>query len=334
MKRLVCVEPGRFEFEEVALPEPQAGESLIKIRKLGICGTDLHAFAGRQPYFTYPRVLGHEIAAEYVRGDAEGFSPGDKLTVIPYFTKGEDIASRMGKPNCSTDMSVCGVHQDGAMAEYLVVPSYALIKEEGLDDDALVLTEPLAIGAHGIARGSLIPGEFVLVIGAGPIGLGIIKLANIAGGKVIAMDIDPGRLEVASRLGASFTILASAADVKAQLAGITNGDMPTLIFDATGNRAAINGALDFLAHGGRYVLVGLQKEELVFSHPEFHKRETTLMSSRNAVIKDFKHVLSCIKNGDINPEDFITQRIAFDTVPEAFANKSVYTGIKTIIEFS
>ncbi|TDS14882.1 zinc-binding alcohol dehydrogenase family protein [Sphingobacterium paludis] len=335
MRKLICAEPGTFVYTEEEIPTPGVGESLLRIRKIGICGTDIHAFAGRQPFFSYPRVLGHEVAADYVEGDAPGFSKGDKVTVIPYFTAGKDIASRMGKPNCSTDMRVLGVHIDGAMAEYVVVPSHAIRKEEGLDYDDLVLVEPLAIGAHGIQRGGIIPGEFVLVIGAGPIGLGIIALANIAGAKVIALDVDEARLAHARNLGASHVVSARDEDVLAQLQKLTNGDMPTLLFDATGNTAAINHAFQYMAHGARYVLVGLQKEEIHFSHPEFHKREGTLMSSRNAVGTDFQYVMERLRDKSLKPEQFITRRVKFMEASALFADPAspLTSGIKTVIEF-
>lgn len=335
MKKLICAEPGTFVYADDEIPTPGPGQSLLRVRKIGICGTDIHAFAGRQPFFSYPRVLGHEVAADYVSGDAVGFEEGDKVTVIPYFTAGKDIASRMGKPNCSTDMQVLGVHIDGAMAEYVLVPSHALRKEEGLDYDDLVLVEPLAIGAHGIQRGGIIPGEYVLVIGAGPIGLGIIALASIAGAKVIALDVDPVRLQHAKALGALNVLSARNEDLHAQLQALTNGDMPTLLFDATGNTAAINNAFQYMAHGARYVLVGLQKEEIHFSHPEFHKREGTLMSSRNAVGSDFEYVMQRLKDKSLNPEQFITRRVKFADAAALFSDPSspLTSGIKTVIEF-
>lgn len=334
MKKLICAEPGRFEYEESGIPLPKSGESLIKIRKIGICGTDLHAFEGTQPYFSYPRVLGHELAADFVSGDAVGFKAGDAVTVIPYFTQGLDIASRMGKPNCSTDMQVCGVHIDGGMVEFLVVPSYALVKGEGLTYDELALIEPLAIGAHGVKRAQVIPGEMALVIGAGPIGLGVIEFARIAGARVIAMDVDQQRLDFAEQLGASYLINARCADVEKQLFDITSGDMPTLVIDATGNTQAIHNAFKYMAHGARYVLVGLQKNDITFSHPEFHKREGTLMSSRNALRADFDYVIQCLQHKQIDPQKYITKRIHFEKVKDLFPSllQSSAGNIKTIIE--
>ena len=320
MEALICIKPGSFEYKDIAAPLLQPGRAIIKIRRIGICGTDLHAYAGTQPYFTYPRILGHELAADLIEADgADGFVPGEALTVIPYFYCGTCIACSNGKPNCCTQIKVCGVHIDGGMSTYLSVPSYSLLKSEGLVYDELASIEPLAIGAHGIRRANVQKDEFVLVMGAGPIGLGTIMFAQIAGARVIALDINEQRLQFCKeRLNAEFTINASVEDVHARLQEITKGDMPTVVIDATGNRQAINHALQYLAHSGRFVLIGLQKEDICFSHPEFHKRETTLMSSRNATRDDFVHVINSIKNGGVNPAMLITHRVKFNEVKDAF----------------
>ena len=320
MEALICTKPGSFEYKEIAAPVLQPGHAIIKIKRIGICGTDLHAYTGTQPYFTYPRILGHELAADLIEADgADEFVPGEALTVIPYFNCGTCVACRNGKPNCCTQIKVCGVHIDGGMSTYLSVPSYSLLKSEGLTYDELALAEPLAIGAHGIRRANVQKDEFVLVIGAGPIGLGTIMFAQIAGAKVIALDINDQRLQFCKEsLKTEYIINASGEDVIGRLHEITNGDMPTVVIDATGSQKAINNALQYLAHGGRFVLIGLQKEEICFSHPEFHKRETTLMSSRNATRDDFVHVINSIKNGLVNPAMLITHRVKFNEVKDAF----------------
>jgi 2-desacetyl-2-hydroxyethyl bacteriochlorophyllide A dehydrogenase len=317
---LVCTEPGQFDYETRPAPTATPGQALLRIRRIGICGTDLHAFQGTQPFFNYPRVLGHELAAELVdAGGASGFVPGEAVTFIPYFNCGHCVACRAGKPNCCTHMQVCGVHVDGGMAEYLSVRTDLLIHGEGLSYDELALVEPLAIGAHGVRRAAVQPGEFVLVIGAGPIGLGIMEFARIAGGHVIALDINEQRLAFCQeKLGVAHTINALAPDVLEQLAAITHGDMPTVVIDATGSQKAILGAFQYLAHGGRSVLVGLQKGEISFSHPEFHKREATLMSSRNATREDFEHVIHSMKQGFVKPTTYITHRVRFDEVKTEF----------------
>lgn len=324
MEALICTEPGSFEYKDVQAPVLKPGHAIIKIRRVGICGTDLHAFTGTQPYFTYPRILGHELAADLIEADgADGFLPGEALTVIPYFNCGKCIACRNGKPNCCIDIKVCGVHIDGAMRTYLSVPSYSLIKSEGLGYDELALIEPLAIGAHGIRRANVQKDEFVLVLGTGPIGLGTIMFAKLSGAKVIALDLNDQRLQFCKdKLDMAYNINATKEDVLTRLHEITSGDMPTVVIDATGNRKAINNALQYLAHGGRFVLIGLQKEEICFSHPEFHKRETTLMGSRNATREDFIQVINAIKNGMINPSVLITHRVKFHEVKDEFVTWS------------
>jgi 2-desacetyl-2-hydroxyethyl bacteriochlorophyllide A dehydrogenase len=314
------------------------GRSIIRIRRIGICGTDLHAFEGTQPYFEYPRILGHELAGDLVDLDqAPGFVPGEAVTIIPYFNCGTCVACRNGKPNCCTTLKVCGVHIDGGMVEYLSVPSSSLVHGDGLGYDQLALVEPLAIGAHAIRRAAVQADEFVLVVGAGPIGLGTMESARIAGGQVIAMDINEDRLKFCrDRLQILHTVNPAAGDPMEQLRHITRGDMPTVVIDATGSLKAINGAFSFLAHGGRYVLVGLQKGEIAFSHPEFHKREATLMSSRNATREDFIWVMDSMKKGLIDPTTYITHRTAFGEVKSAFGGWLDPAGgvIKAMVEIS
>ncbi|MET0462958.1 MAG: zinc-binding alcohol dehydrogenase family protein [Chitinophagaceae bacterium] len=318
MKTLVCTSPHHFDYTETEKPSIQPGHTLLKIQRIGVCGTDLHAFEGTQPYFNYPRILGHELAATIEETSAPGFTRGDAVTIIPYFNCGTCIACRHGKPNCCVSMKVCGVHVDGGMREFLLVPDSSLVSGEGLSLDELALVEPLAIGAHAIRRADVEKDEFVLVVGAGPIGLGTMEFARIAGGKVIAMDVQESRLDFCrTKLNIPHTINAKS-DVMAELQRITGGDMPTVVIDATGNLKAITGAFQYLAHGGRYVLVGLQKEEISFSHPEFHKRESTLMSSRNATRADFDHVLASMRKNLVDPATYITHRVDFGEVKDNF----------------
>jgi 2-desacetyl-2-hydroxyethyl bacteriochlorophyllide A dehydrogenase len=266
-------------------------------------------------------VLGHELAGELVdTGGAEGFTVGEAVTFIPYLNCGHCVACRASKPNCCVHMQVCGVHVDGGMAELLAVPATTLVHGHGLGYDELALVEPLAIGAHGVRRAAVQPGEWVLVVGAGPIGLGVMEFARIAGAQVIALDVNEQRLAFCrERLGVAHTINARGADVAAELAALTGGDMPTVVIDATGSLGAINQGFAYLAHGGRYVLVGLQKGDISFSHPEFHKREATLLSSRNATRQDFEHVLGAMCAGLVQPTTYITHRVAFKQVREEFS---------------
>lgn len=320
MEALICTKPGTFQYKDIAAPVLQPGQAIVRIKRIGICGTDLHAYEGTQPYFSYPRILGHELAADLIEADgADGFIPGEAVTIIPYFNCGKCIACRNGKPNCCTDIKVCGVHVNGGMSEYFSVPSYALVKSQGLGYDELALVEPLAIGAHGVRRANIQKDEFVLVIGAGPIGLGTMEFARIAGAKVVALDVNANRLQFCKdMLKADYIINATTENVLKRIKEITSNDMPTVVIDATGNQQAINNALQYLAHGGRFVLIGLQKEAISFSHPEFHKRESTLMSSRNATREDFEHIIDSMKKGFVDPTTYITHRVNFGDVKNAF----------------
>jgi 2-desacetyl-2-hydroxyethyl bacteriochlorophyllide A dehydrogenase len=338
MKILTCTSPGSFQYSEQDKPDVSKDHAIIKIKRIGICGTDLHAFEGTQPYFNYPRILGHELSGELVDADNAGdFKRGETLTIIPYFNCGKCIACRNGTPNCCVHLKVFGVHIDGGMKEFISVLSSSLIHGEGLSSDALALVEPLSVGAHGVRRAAVKPGEFVLVVGAGPIGLGVMEFAKIAGGNVIALDINERRLEFCrTRLKIQHTINGASADVTKSLMEITNGDMPTVVIDATGSLKAINSSFQYMSHGARYVLVGLQKGDVSFSHPEFHKRESTLMSSRNATRADFEQVVNALKSRKIDPVTYITHRIEFGQAASQFPGwLDPGNGvIKAMVEFS
>ena len=320
MKVLSCEEPGRFQYVERAEPLMQKEQAVLKVKRIGICGTDLHAFEGTQPYFEYPRVLGHELACEIVDIKPNNeFKVGDQVTFIPYFNCGECIACRNGLTNCCVNMKVFGVHIDGGMSEYISVPVNKLMHGDNMSFDELALVEPLAIGAHGIRRAGLRSNEFVLIVGAGPIGLGTMEFARIAGAHVIAIDMNERRLNFCKeKLQVKHTINPATDDVMIRLKEITDGDMPTVVIDATGNLKAINAGIQYMANGARYVLVGLQKNEISISHPEFHKREATLMSSRNATKEDFDHVMNSIRRGSVDPATYITHRVEFDGVKDNF----------------
>ncbi len=320
MKQIICLEPGKFEHREVSNPIAEAGMVILKIKRIGICGTDLHAFEGTQPFFSYPRVLGHELACEIAEiGSTDThYKTGDPVTIIPYFNCGTCIACRNGKPNCCTTIEVAGVHIDGGMGEYMKVPAYSLIDGFGLNTDQLAMVEPMAIGAHAVRISEIKKNEYVLITGAGPIGLGIMAIAKLRGAIVLAMDVNNERLEFAkTNFNVDYTLNALENPAE-QISKITNGEMATVVIDATGNKRAIEGGLEFLAHGGRMTLVGIQKESFSFNHPEFHKRETTLRSSRNATREDFDLVVENIRNGKLNVSALISHRVPFDALLELF----------------
>lgn len=321
MNTLICVSPGNLEYGNIDEPQPSEGRAIVKIRRIGICGTDLHAYSGNQPYFTYPRILGHELSGELAENSsANGFKAGDPVSIIPYFNCGTCVACRAGKTNCCAQLKVCGVHIDGGMVEYLSVPATHLMPANGLSLDQLALVEPLAIGAHGVRRADVRPGEFVLVIGAGPIGLGAMEFARLAGARVIALDVSEARLQFCARHMQVYAgVNGRSTDVLQQLRDITEGDMPTVVMDATGNLQAIKNAFQYMAHSGRYVIVGIQLGDISFSHPEFHKREGTLLSSRNATKDDFARVMNAIASSAVDTSKYITHRVKFGQVRDEFS---------------
>ena len=320
MRLLTCVKPGEFAYSNTPLPKLQKGFALLKVKRIGICGTDLHAFEGTQPFFNYPRVLGHEMAGEIVEIETHAnYQVGDQVSVIPYFSCGTCFACSQGKTNCCSTLHVMGVHGDGGMAEYILVPIQSLFKDIRLDLDSLALLEPLSIGAHGIKRAEIRPNEFVLIVGAGPIGLGVAAMAKVASAQVIMQDISQNRLDFAKEnLQISHCINPNQEDALSALKEITHGNMPRVVIDATGYKKAMEQSFQYISQGGTYVLIGLQSAEISFSHPEFHKREATLMSSRNATRGDFQWVADSIQQKLINPHIFISHRMAFEEVASQF----------------
>lgn len=338
MKTLILQEPGHLALVETPEPQPPApGEALVRVHRVGVCGTDVHAFAGRQPFFSYPRILGHELGVEVLAvGDGvENVKPGDRCSVEPYVNCGKCIACRRGKPNCCTDIRVLGVHADGGMRERFALPARKLHASASLSYEQLALVETLAIGAHAVERAGVEAGEFVLVIGAGPIGLAVMQFAVERGARVIVLDINDARIAFCrQQLGVAHAINGATESAIDSLLRITSGDLPTAVFDATGNPKSMMSAFDFPAHGGRLVFVGLFQGDVTFNDPNFHKRELTLMGSRNARPEDFTRIIGLIEAGRIDTTPWITHRGAFDGVPQAFpAWTDPQTGvIKAMIE--
>ncbi|RAW19531.1 alcohol dehydrogenase [Paenibacillus taichungensis] len=319
MRAVICEEINRLALRDIAEPERTENQALVTIRRIGICGTDLHAYKGNQPFFTYPRVLGHELSGiiEEIGPNEAGLKAGDQVSIIPYLHCGHCIACRSGKTNCCVSMQVMGVHVDGGMRERIAVPVSHLIQAEGLTLDETAMVEPLSIGAHAVRRAAIKPGDQVVVIGAGPIGLGVMAFAKLAGARVIAIDRNVDRLEL-SRIWAGVDAMVKANEQAAQqVAEITNGDYATAVFDATGNMQSMNNAIQYVAHGGQLIFVGLVKADISFHDPDFHKREMSILGSRNATREDFEQVMSILREKKLNMDGYITHRSSLDQLPES-----------------
>lgn len=321
MLQITLQKPGCLTGTTTA-PEPTIGpgEALVRVHRIGVCGTDLHAYAGRQPFFEYPRVLGHELGVEVIDpGDTPaGLQPGDRCSVEPYLNCGTCIACRRGKPNCCTSLNVLGVHGDGGMGELLAVPARKLHRSAKLNYDQLALVETLGIGAHAVERAEPTADDFIVVIGAGPIGLSVIQFALITGAKVAVMDISESRLAFCrEQMGVTHTVVAGDGAPE-KLTQIGDGDLPTIVIDATGNPKSMAGAFELPANGGRIVFVGLFQGELAFNDPNFHRRELTVCASRNALPETFTSIISAMEEGRIDTTPWITHRVALADLPDKF----------------
>ncbi|MCJ7468632.1 MAG: zinc-binding alcohol dehydrogenase family protein [Maribacter sp.] len=313
MNYLVCEKPGQFLLKDKEAPKRGEGEALLQILKVGICGTDLHAYRGNQAFFTYPRILGHELATKVLEIDdnPQGIRSGDRVVVMPYISCKKCVACRKGKTNCCTNIKVLGVHVDGGMQEKITVPNDLLLPAGQLTSDQMAIVEPLAIGAHALRRAALKTGETLVVMGCGPIGIGILKLAQLAGAKVIAIDRDQNRLTYAkNEIGVEYAVNANDQVIE-RIREITNGDMADVVIDATGHKSALESGIDYMAHGGSYVLVGLSKGELMFKHPAIHAKEATILCSRNATLEDFKKVISVLETGAFPIDSYITHTVGY-----------------------
>jgi threonine dehydrogenase-like Zn-dependent dehydrogenase len=325
MKTIILEEPGHFRLAETEAPgEPGPGEALVRVRRVGICGTDLHAFRGNQPFLSYPRILGHELGVEVVAlnpVDQEGeLHIGDVCTVEPYLNCGECSACRRGKTNCCARLLTLGVHTDGGMREWITLPIHKLHKAPGVPLDHLALVEMLCIGAHAVRRAELAPGTPVLVIGAGPIGLSVMQFARLAGAPVIGMEMSDRRIEFAgTHLGVQDWVDPSR-EPEARLRGLLGGDLPLTVFDATGNARSMAQAFRYADQGGKLVYVGLVQADVPLPDPEFHRRELTLFASRNATAADFAHVIDALTTRRANLDAWITHRATPEQLVTDFAH--------------
>ncbi len=319
---VVLQQPGKFVYTNTSLDENlQLEEALLKVHRIGICGTDYHAYQGNQPFFTYPRILGHELGVEVISigEQVSNVKPGDRCAVEPYHNTTQDQTVRRGFTNCGEHVSVLGVHQDGGMRAFMKVPARYLHKSDQLSYEQLAVIEPLSIGCHAVNRACVQPDDLVLVVGSGPIGLAVVLFATAAGAKTVVMDVNEDRLAFASGVaGIAGTVVAGREDTLDQLRGQFDGDLPTVVLDATGNKHSMAKALDYAAPAGRIVFVGLFQGDFSFHDPYFHKKELTLMASRNALPTDFKQIIRMMEEGTISVDQWITHRSSFEEMVGQF----------------
>jgi len=321
MRQILLTAPGEFLDLKVPRPVPSSGQALVRVHRVGVCGSDFHALAGRHPVYTYPRVLGHELAGEIVDvpDNTRGLRPGDRCAIEPYISCGQCRTCKVGRTNCCEQLRLIGVHVDGGMQGFLGVPIELLHKSERLSLDQLALVETLGIGAHAVNRSQLRAGEEALVIGAGPIGLAVSQFAAAIGSKVTIVETNDWRRRFAHKLGV-------------EALATPDGRQADAVLDATGSATVMADSLNYVAPGGRLVFVGLTRDPVQIDDALLHRREITIYASRNSC-GQFPPIIRMLEENKINIEPWITDRISLDEVPARFKELSEKVGMmKAVVE--
>ncbi len=324
MKALQLEKPREWRIIDIdEPPAPGPGDAVVRVHRVGICGTDFGGYLGKMPFFSYPRIPGHELGVEVV-AVGEGVANvriGDRCAVEPYINCQKCHSCRRGLTNCCQSNQTLGVHCDGGLRRLFTVPARKLHVSGKLGFAPLALVEALAIGCHAVNRGGPVAGETALVIGAGPIGLSTIEFTKLSGARTIVLDVNEQRLEFVRRvMGVPDTVLVrgDGSELEA-VAALTGGDFAEVVVDATGSNKSMSGALQYCSFGGRLVYVGITQAEVSFAHaPILHRRELTLMASRNALAPDFARIIALIEEGRIDTRPWITHEAGFDDVPAVF----------------
>jgi 2-desacetyl-2-hydroxyethyl bacteriochlorophyllide A dehydrogenase len=324
MQTVILERPGVLRLDDTSPPrDPAAGAALVRVRRIGVCGTDTHAWHGRQPFFTFPRILGHELGVEVVATGpgVTDYRPGDRCAVEPYLDCGTCAACLQGRGNCCERLQVLGVHTDGGMRELIELPAAKLHTSAALDLEQLALVETICIGAHAVERARIQAGTRLLVLGAGPIGLGVAEVARGRGAEVTLADVNAGRLAFArDSAGFTQTLLVANGGLETAVRDAFGGELPAVVFDATGNARSMESAFGLVAHAGTLVFVGLVQAAISFHDPDLHRKELTVLASRNALPADFVRVIAAMEAGRIDVRPWITHRAALADVPTIFAS--------------
>lgn len=320
MKALQVVRPGEVTVVDIATPSPKPGEVLLRVRMVGMCGSDLSTFRGKNPLVTYPRILGHEIAATVVEAygsELVGIEPETDVVVSPYTSCGRCPSCLRGRPNACQFNETFGVQRDGALAEFIAVPYDKICRADGLSVEEMALVEPLTIGFHAAARGRVCAKDAVAVFGCGGVGLGAIAGAARRGATVIAIDIDDDKLSLARAAGAKVTVHSQRESVHDRLQEVTAGRGPDVSIEAIGLPATFRSAVEETAFTGRVVYIGYAKEPVCYETRFFVQKELDILGSRNAMPEDFKAVIEMLRHKQFPVEQAISRIVPLAKAGEA-----------------
>lgn len=321
MKALEITAAGVARLVERPEPTLAVGEALLRVRRVGFCGTDLNIYRGVNPLVTYPRVPGHEIGATIERlapGVDGPWQVGQRVLVVPYLNCGDCPPCRSERQNCCSRNQTLGVQRDGAMTELIAVPSAKLIASDSLSLEELALVEPLTIGFHAVARGRVAAADTVAVLGCGAIGLGVIAGASFRGARVVAVDLDNDKLALARKCGAAEVINSAAENLHEAILALTGGEGPQVVVEAVGHPVTFRQAVDEVAFAGRVVYIGYAKASVEYDTKEFVMKELDILGSRNALPADFAEVVRMLEAKAFPVEEVITRTVGFDEAVDAF----------------
>ena len=339
MQAIQLEQPGKLR--AISIPEPEKpgpGEALVRVHLIGICGTDISGYLGKMPFYSYPRIPGHELGVEVLAVGArvENILVGDRCSVEPYMNCQKCFSCRRGRPNCCEHLQVLGVHTDGGMRPQFVVPARKLHPSTKLTLDQLALVETLGIGCHAVDRGAPQKGDHVLVVGAGPIGLSVIEFVKLTGATITVLDMNQKRLGFCKQaMGVAHTVtMTSPEQALKEMHDVTGGTLYPVVFDATGNTKSMCGAFEYVAFTGKLVFVGIVTDAISFPDPLFHRREMTVFASRNALPTDFRRIIDLIETDQIDTRPWITHRTNFTGLIDQFPSYTrPETGvIKAVVE--
>ena len=338
MKAIVISTPGELSVKELDTPSPAPGEVLLQMLYVGFCGSDLSTYLGKNPMVNYPRIPGHEISGvikELGEDVPDGFAVGDAVTVVPYTNCGTCPSCRRGRSHACRENQTLGVQRDGAMQEYITVPWQKILPAPNLKEEELAMVEPLTVGFHAIERGRVDESDVVMVLGCGMIGAGAIAGAALRGARVIAVDIDEHKVELASALGAHHTINSLTLDLHEELEGLTGGDGPDVVVEAAGNPLTYRAAVDEVAFTGRVICIGYAASEVSFATKLFVQKEIDIMGSRNATPEDFKAVISYLEQGKFPLDQMITRKVKPEDAAQAVRQWADNPGkvMKILVDF-
>ncbi len=338
MKAIVIPEAGRVEIQERPMVSRKKGEALLKLLYGGVCGSDLGTYRGTNLYTTYPCVIGHEFSAEVVEVEPNefGIKEGMLVTCNPYFNCGTCYSCRRGLVNCCTGNQTMGVQREGAFAEYISMPIERIYEANGIEPKLLALIEPFCISNHAVSRAAVKPGDRVLVMGCGTIGLLAAVSAKLHGGEVYISDISEDKLAYAEKLGIDHTILNESKEkLMEAVLDATAGDYFDVCIEATGVPEAFINCIDAAAFQGRVVDVGVSKRNADFKYTEIQRKELNIMGSRAALKSDFIETINYVKSGKTDLSKIISREYAAADAKKAFEDLDKNSGsiLKMIFKF-